>query len=456
MIKFALVLLFLPQVHAQLIAPEHNITYDLGYDDFFVTEVITLKNIGSIKGNLFRDSVYFTRGNAWDVNVEVIGEITRYELKERPTTIVVNLTFWKGENRKIRLEYKRSDMLYKGEVNVLSGLTLGKYPWVPRKVNLKFIAPREYQFGNMSVFSKKIQERGRETLVYQLKPIDPDSLKSIVEGFPLTLEYAKYREMAAHQIEKIEEFLPEVEFAIKEANTTLHNAIRYKADAREAIKLYNKSIGLLEKAKTELQLAALKNDPGMEDYHPYEAYFYASDSLSKAKEAWRTASEAENLANFAIQAFLEGEIARIGKDLEKMEEREDKAELPGTIVLGAIFLLAFLLLIGKYRKREIWTSKLEDFRVIKDLKRKKFAGFEEKVRRVKRGEEIAREILALKIEKRNLDSEIDNLAKKKMEKDYSAEKKKLEKKISVVTSKIHTLERELEELRKTKSNKRFL
>jgi exonuclease VII small subunit len=462
-----LILLVLPCVHAQegLLVPQHNLTYYLGEDYIYVEEVIIFENIGRATGNLFRDSLYFVRGDAWDVDVDVTGETPRYKVERGEfTTITVDLTFWKGESRRVAMSYRRSDILYKGEgVNTLSGLALGKYPWIVGKTALKFVAPKGYQFGNLTPSAEVVEERGQETITYEAKPITVKELTAINEGFPVTIEYANYIELAEGQIKRAEDFVPEGEFHVSDANISIENAKGYDVGLTAALGAYAEAQELLEEAKTQLQLARIKNNPNYEEYYPYEAYSHALASVKLAKEASRKAAEAKNLANFEIQAALQKEISKIEGSLEEKSRRFEegmvllKEEKPKRnyygivlILILALGLLGALKTIKRERKRR---GTVEDFTVIGDLKRKTFVDFEKKADTVKKGVEIAREIRALRREREKLDLGMENLRKKKIsgeisEKAYKSEKEKLEERIGETATRIYKLEGKLKEIKR--------
>jgi hypothetical protein len=473
-LPLALLFMLIPLVSAQgeIVIQEHNLSYFLREGDFLVEEVILLENIGGPGGNLFRDSIYFTRGNARDVKVDVIGETPRYNLYEQGgnTIISINLTLWKGEKRQIIIRYSRSDMLYKGEaINVLSGLALGKYPWIPGRVNLKFTTPRGYQFGNFTPAAEKIVGENQETITYQLVPISTRDLAAIRNGFPVKIEYADYRELAKTQIKRAEDFIPEAEFLLRDANRSLESAEIYNVSLTEALEKYSQAQAKYQEAQLELQLAKIKNNPSYPEYYPYEAYLHALKAVGYAKDAYRSATEVKNLADSGIRRALEKEISDLEMEFERrfrsIEERpaapivvkEEEAERNYIgIALGIAVLAALLFGAVKMAGREVERRRtVQEFRVIGDLKRKTFTGFEKKVDTVKKGVEIAKKIRDLKREKEKLDLEMEELRRKKVageisEREFRVQKEELEGKIGKVGSEIYDLEKQLKELRRSK------
>lgn len=98
---------------------------------------------------------------------------------------------------------------------------------------------------------------------------------------------------------------------------------------------------------------------------------------------------------------------------------------------------------------------MRDFRVINDLKRKKFRGFDAQVDKVKKEVELASEIRKLRRKRDELESRISELKEKRMADEISkdvfiAEKNSLEGSITDIDLKLRPLEDKLEEIKRVK------
>jgi|GEM_PF-1358772 hypothetical protein len=466
-----LFIIFVPGVNAQeILIKAHNLSYTLGENDFLVEENIHIENVGGPTGNLFRDSIYFARGDAQDVEVEVIGEPSKYSVftSNKNTIITVNLTMWRGEKRWIILKYRRTDMLFRGEnINVLSGLALGKYPWIPGRVYIEFKTPVGYQFGNITPPADKTLEGGREKISYEAIPITIKDLSAIRDGFPVKIEYANYKELAEEQIKKAEDFILEAEFIINDTRSGITNAAEHNINLSNANDTYNKAYALLEKAKDLVVIARIKNNPEYPEYSPYEAYISSTDSIEYARDSYRLALQAKNLANLGVQSALERQIEEIGKSLD--ERIEGLQESPIVIkseeksfninnFLAAFIAVILALSIGMvYVTRSMLEKRktLQEFRVINNLKRRTFTGFEKKIETVNKRVSIAKEIRDLKKEKEKMDIVLEELRRKKASgeitgRTYNSEKKRVENKINDIMARLYELEKALKELKKVK------
>ncbi|MEE9474308.1 MAG: hypothetical protein V3V36_01405, partial [Candidatus Hydrothermarchaeaceae archaeon] len=444
----------------------HNLTYTLGESDFVVEEVIVFENTGTPSGNLFKDNVYLIRGNARDVEVDVIGKNTGYSVEYSPlTTININLLFWRGEKREIILKYRRSDMLFRGDtIHVISGLALGTYPWIIDRASITFIAPEGFQFGNVTPDVTKTFEGSREVLTYDIAPVNIKDLTAIREGFPIRIEYAKYDEMAVSGMKAAREFIGEAESDLENANKSIENAMSYGSDTTSVLTLFATANHMLDDSKKAFELAEIKSNPYSAEYHPYGAYYYAKTSKDLAGDASRKAEESKDLANYEIQRTLEERISGIGSKLSEQPEYVEAAEPRPLINYWAaiILILAALVIFGAYKYtgsyREfpaIKRSTVKDFKAIDELKYKTFTGFDKKVDTVKHGTELATEIRSLMRKKEKLDFGIENLRKKKAtgeipDHTFESEKEKLHRQIDETVANIEKLQIKLKEIKKVK------
>ncbi len=441
-------------VYAQNIyVQEHNLTYYLDENDFFVEEKLIFRNIAD--ASPFEGRVYLTRGNAGDIRLN--GE-TYTPAEGYPSVITLGLEIWSKEEAKVALSYRRSDMLYEKDLTkLLEGLALGKYPWLVHKTNIKFISPKNSQFGSFSPKADKIRERDNEILFYSTSIFE--NISAIQDGFPVRIEYANFKELALQEIAASKTLIDEAAHAAVDANATIQNAQSYDANLTTAVASCTQSTQLLQNARAQLQLAEAKYNS--KEYS--ESMKSAKGSEEHAKSALREAAKAKNLANLETQAALQRRIARIESNLTQQAQLPKNLTLPpeagkveergigyAVALIGLTFLIA--LIAFKARRAEI-KSRLQEFRSIDELKRRRFLGFERGIDAVKKSTEIAGEARALNKEKEKLKSGIEDLRKKKVaneitEKAFESEKKELEEKIREIDSNVDALQKELRRLKK--------
>lgn len=461
-----------------LFVSRHKVTYTLGESDFAVEEVIVFENMGTLSSNLFKDNVYLTRGNAWGVEVDVIGKDMGHSVKYLDQTVInINLLLWRGEKREVTLKYRRSDMLFRGDViHVFSGNALGIYQyWTLHRASVKFIAPAGFLFGNVTPYATKVFEDGRETLTYDLAPVNIENLTAIRDGLPVRIEYAKYGEMAITEMKNAREFVGEAESDLRTANKSVENARSYGSNMTQILTLFAGANDALDDSKDALELAEVRSNPYSAEYGPYEAYYHARKSKNFAKEASGKAEESKDLANYEIQRTLEERISGIGSQLSEQVKRSDAAQVSepdrpnavGPLVshgVAIILILAALVMVifGAYMYRHpgrdaptLKRSKVEDFKAINELKYKTFKGFDKKLDTVKYGTELAAEIRRLMRKMGKLELGIENLRKKKVageisEHAFKADRKKLKKRIEEAAAEIDGLQVKLKESKKAK------
>lgn len=475
-----LMLAVLPSAFAQegLFVPWHSVTYTLGESDFFVEERIIFENKGSLNSNLFRDNVYFSRGNAQDVAVDVKGKNLGYSVEYSPfTTINIKLLLWKGEKREVTLRYRRSDMIFRGDaISAISGLALGKYPWTIDKAKITFIAPDGFLFGNVTPYVTKTVIEGRETLSYDLSPINLANFTAIRDGFPVRIEYAKYEGMALSEIKNAREFIEDLNLDIKSANKSIENARGHGSELEQVLALFSVAMSTHENSKIALDLAEIKSNAYSEEYNPYLAYYYAIKSKNLSKDASRMADESKDLANFETQRTLEERISGIGSKLSGLPDDPGKAPPPSLVPekpkegfgslkgpLAAIILILVALAVSSayiYRGKDRGTPEpkrgtVRDFKGISDLKYKNFEGFDKKINTVKHSTALATEIRSLMKRKEKQEFDIETLRNMKISgqmtgKKFEAEKEKIDRKIDETAANIARLQIKLKDIKKAK------
>lgn len=473
-----LILAALPQAFAQegLFVSRHNITYTLGESDFLAEEGIVFENMGTSSGNLFKDNVYFTRGDAREVEVEAAKVDLKYSVEYLDSTIInIDLLIWRGEKRVVTLKYDRSDMLFtKDRVHSISGLALGKYSWIADRATVKFIAPVGFQFGGVVPPAAKTIEGAREVITYDVAPINLENLTAIREGLPVRFEYAKFDELAITEMTTAREFIEDGKSSLKSANKSVESAVGQVQDTTQILTLFEIASTMLNEAKNALDLAEIKSNQYSAEYSPYEAYYYAKQSRNLSRDASRKAEEAKDLANYEIQRVLKDEISGIGS---KLQERSDagaalapgpdkpqEAEAPGRMawpgialisILGTVVIFDLYRRLGGY-KRASASKKgtVRDFRAIDELKHKTFKGFDKKLDTVKHGTELAAEIRDLRRKKEELESGRVTLQRKKERKEVSqhqfeAGTEELDREIIETLLKIDELKSRLNELKRS-------
>jgi chromosome segregation ATPase len=349
---------------------------------------------------------------------------------------------------------------------------LGKYTWIADRATVKFIAPVGFQFGDVVPPAAKTIEESKEVLTYDVAPINLENLTAIKEGLPVRLEYAKYDEMTITEMKTAREFIEEAEFDLLNANKSIENAKIHIQDTTQILTLFEIASTTLDEAKNARDLAQIKSNQYSAEYSPYEAYHYAKESRTLAREASRKAEESKDLANYEIQRALEEKISGIGSKLR--EQSDTRAALTSEIDkppeaeespwtgygLAVILILAAVVIFDIYRRSgglrrapAFKKSTVRDFRAIGELKHKSFKGFDKKLDTVKHGTELATKIRALRKKKEELEFERGRLERKRekeeiQEHQFEMDKEKLDREINDITSKIDEHKARLNELKK--------
>ena len=456
-LQILFLLLLVPLAHAetQLSAMEHNITYFLGGENLSVTEDITLRN----RPFSVTSPVYYHLGTgARGISVKVTGG-AEYRVDETYGGVIFNFRNAYSIKVRVRLHYsyplslRRSDgtYLFKGEALKRA------YPWGINVVNLRFVLPPGFSFGEVS---PEPQERGDSYILYRTTYLDARAY----EGFPVSIEYANYRELAEKSLDLAKAREHDTLLAVREANQSIENAKSYGANLSTALESYREALTHLQNYFRLAKQAELTLDK-----NSYQAYKSAFSAVKELELAGIKARDAYSRANFAIQLALERKLTTFEENLSSMSRKPEAkrvvvVEQPARganlykyafFALAALFLVfvaseAYRILAPKsYRRR----SSVKDFRVIGDLKRKTFNGFERKVARVKRGVDIAQEIRSLRRRREKLELGIENARRKHIQGEISAElyeleREKFEGEIEEIDRRIALLEKELSEIKR--------
>ena len=452
---FVLFILLAPLAHAeaQLSAVEHNITYFLGESNLSVSEEITLRN----KPFSVTSPIYYHLGSgAQEISVLTAGGVG-YKIDETYGGVIFDFRNAYATKVAIKLHYtfplslRRSDgtYLFKGEALKRA------YPWGISVVNLRFTLPPGFSFGEVS---PEPQESGEGYILYRITYLDARAY----QGFPVSIEYAKYSELAEKSLSLAKAREQDTLLAVREANQSIENARAYEANLSEALKSYREALNHLQNYFQLVKQAEL-----LLEENSYEAYRKASSAVEELELAGIRARDAYSSANFAIQHALEKRLSSFEENLSSLGSAEKERVVvvqpaKGTnlykyafFALAALFAIfigseAYRILAPKsYRRR----SSVKDFRVIGDLKRKTFNGFEKKVARVKRGVDLAQEIRSLRKRREKLKLGIENAKKKYLQGEitaelYELEKEKFEREIEEIDRRIALLEKELTEIKR--------
>ncbi len=498
------VLFLLPQVvNGQLYVTEYNLTYSLGEDEYEVEEIFRIKNGGN--PFIFPSQVEIFRGDAKEMEAysSLYGSTffveyeypTRFALSLKKTGIVKEIL--------LVLKYKRKEGLFrKNKIRHFMFPDIGRYPWgkwedcvanyniCQYNANIKIIAPKENQFGNITPTTKGKVEDGREVLMFGLTVLE--NITVLSAGFPVDLEFADYNTLATSELNSAKSLVSQSYFTLRDANITVINAKNYEADVANAAASLEEAVILYEMANSVLMQGEQLLEAPETEY--YRAYLSGIDAIELARQASGKAAEAKNLANLDIQNSLEKRITALASNLsqeqllrenlgktlvenlsqklgevEKVEQVEvivpftpppgrNYYEIGFFVLLGGLVLygVANLVLFVKGEESRA-RGKVSDYRVIGDLKRKSFEGFERKVDTVKHEVDLATEIRRMRKGREKYLLGIENLRKKKLageikKKTFTSEKNNFEKQISEIDTKLEELEAQLKEMKEKGSD----
>ncbi len=498
-----LLLALMPSVSGEFIVSEYNVTYELGDADYIVTESMRVKSLNPLS---HEDFLTLKRGDAREVEAAAsIKEISFRAIYDYPTTISIDLRKVPIlKEMTLALRYRRSEGLgAKGTARIFSFSDLGRYPFdsfdecirnfndCKYKAVITIVGPDGKQFGKISPVAS-VEGKGTvaEKLVYRMTLLE--NITEARDGLAFSVEYANYRGMAMDELATAETLLDQIVLVLAEANASIRNAETYSLDLGQVNALYNESSTLYKNALLKHGSAQSFLNPPANEY--YRAYLLSAESGVLARESYTKANDAKNLANFLIQRSLEREIAKLGKSLqqqhearadlnkalaenftralEEMERKRAEIEVPSApqAVVQApgrnYYAVAFFLLLGSiviygaasavlYARRTKLKERgsVSQFRVIEDLKKKTFVGFERKVDTVKHEVALAARIRELRSTGEKFSLGIENLKKKKLDDEisqaaYESEKKKFEDQLAQINAEVEELEEQLKALKK--------
>jgi len=448
-------LLLLPLVHAeaQLSAVEHNITYLLGEENISVEEVVLLQNSPfSVTSPVY----YHLAPGAENIAVKASGGAS-YQVDETYGGVIFSFRNAYSTRVKIELSYSYTGSLRRSDGSYLfEGEALKRaYPWGIMMVNLRFVLPPGYSFGEVSPEPTRREER---SLFYRITYLQPEAY----QGFPVRIEYGNYRELAEKSLSLAEAREHETFLAIREANRSILNALSYGANVSRAEESFEQA---LEHLQSYFQLR--REAEMLLEQSSYLAYMKAEEAVEELELAGIRAREVQSGASYAIQQALERKLSSFEENLSRLRtpEKEERIVVVerqesslykyaffGLAALFALFIASEvrrILAPRSYRRR----SSVKDFRVIGDLKHRTFNGFEKKVARVKRGVDIAQEIRELRRRREKLKLGVENARKKfaagEISREmYQAERERFEAEIEEIDARIAELERELSRVKK--------
>ncbi|MEE8358881.1 MAG: hypothetical protein V3R82_05680, partial [Candidatus Hydrothermarchaeales archaeon] len=488
-----LITLGLSTVHAQagLYVSQHNITYRLFENNFQVEEKIVFENTGDSVFTVQR-YVKLERGNTSNIEVEGIAEknIQVYD-SEYPTIIQWYMEVNKGAAKEVTIRYSRTDGLSEQDhIKIFKSNTLGRYSWETTQATIKFITPPGYQFGNIiPPVPKKIVDNKEETTYRLILPYDKIFL---TYGLPVEIEYAKFKELSFAKMDVARGKITDAKRNIDRANDTIENSRGYDANLTESLGLYNQSLQILNATEKEMILAEAAYSSSASEY--YTAYVHATNAESLANNASEKAAKAEQKANFEVQNVLNKKILALTTIMTPMptetapptittppptttqpptsptpttQPPQTRTEAPPISpttkskrsIIWYLTLAVIIIGVGgfilKKEKPSGRRGEVRDFRVINDLKRKKFRGFDEQVDKVKKEVELASKIRKLRRKRDELESHINEIKEKRMADEISkdafvAEKNGLEGSITDIDLKLRPLEDKLDEIKRVK------
>ncbi|MEK6977802.1 MAG: hypothetical protein AABX40_05290 [Candidatus Hydrothermarchaeota archaeon] len=454
-------LILIPQAHAQgLVVALHNATYTLEDGMAVVEEIMVFEYRGN---DIFlEEKVYLSRDGT--EGIEVSG--TNYKVEAgRPAGIILNLFIIRDESKRVTLKYRRGDMLTeRGPIKRFEGLALGRYTWLAKEANIKIIVPEGYQLGNATPGGKRYTDAGKEVILYRARLFD--GLDKIQDGFPIYVEYARFRELWLGEMGTARTLVLEASYDLADANATIA-----KNPVGEPLELYQQAGGEIQKAVELLQMAEVAASPPGRAYYP--AYLMVKEAGGRARLAARGATKARDLFNARAQRELEEKMRGMEQNFSRQSEalernltakiedlkrgdepRETSPALRSALPIIVLVALLAVTATGVSRLRRTEgprKGQIQEYRAIGDLKRKTFEGFEAKLGAVRRSSEIAAEIKGLMEEKRALEGGLEGLREKRMRGEladlaFIVEKKRVERQVNEVASRIFALEQELEKM----------
>lgn len=444
----------IPIVNAQelLIVREHNLTYYLSLENFHVDEHLVFEKPGG--PFTFEGEVYFLRGNAWNVRVEGFP----YKVIEGPPTrISLKFMISTGQKKMVSLGYERSDLLSEEDgVHIFEGLALGSYKWPVKKAKIRFVAPEGYQFGRYVPSTGIVTKGEREVLTYTLSTIE--NLSALLQGFPVRIEYANYKDLAIREIELSRLLISTAEFEVEMGNITLRKLSLAGENVTLYESVYSLSLAALKDAQTNLIRAF--------DYKNKKKYYEAFASAKAAgrlsrlaiDEARKLRAAEKMLSTIEEEKAAESEAATPEEKVGMKKVGEDKGESDKEVIPPIYIIMAAMILLAAFLIAFVrgWRRIEEKKEVSGVVLRKPSESFEKGLQRIKRRKDMAERIRGLMNDRLELERELRDVQKSLAsgwitEKEYTRRRYNILRKMGRLDAEMSKLEVELERLKKEDS-----
>jgi len=458
-IALILLIILLPGIHAQEIYSEqHNLTYFLNNAAKVEENIQLVLMPFSVKNPLY----YPLPEDSSNITIKAPKSV-RYTINFDRKYIIFDMSQVPVNHIDVEINYTRLNSIFEQ-----NGLAFKKYlPWVTYSVNVKFVIPPNYDFGSISPPARVFTIGNSKAIEYNANI--RFNFSTITDGIPVNITYANYRKLADETITITKARQSEVLFAFKDANSSLENAQTYNLNVSNQVLLYREAGGELYSYFGEINLAENLMSSG----YYYPAYLHARKALSLLDDTSIKSRDVSRNVSISVQRALEREILKVSN----MSSREKKYELNATvtplrttsspggkssaapyiIIFSVLFgIIVAVYLISKSMPANVGkTSRMRDFRVISDLKKKKFSGFDRKVETTRERAGLASEIRKLSKLRSQYELGIENLKKKLVsneidEEQFTDDKGNLDREIEAIDRDILILKKKLDESRKRK------
>jgi hypothetical protein len=274
----------------------------------------------------------------------------------------------------------------------------------------------------------------------------------VLSGFPVKIEYADYKDLARRELRLAETLISSAEFELELGRTALSSVAGYGGNTSMPEAHYALASSALLDSRENHRLAAGYEAGG--SY--YRAYASARASSQLAKLAIDEARKARSAAELEIQRVLQRKLAEaVNRSIPK-EEKATATPEPEPEPWRNVFLMILvvaLLLVAALLRRKPGVEKPRDFAGIRDLKRRRFEGFERKIEGVKRRRNLAVKIRELMHQRKSLETRLEELHRsmatgKITKKAYSSKRRTLLSEAEKIDAERSRLEAELEKIRK--------
>ncbi len=464
-IALILLIILLPGIHAQEIYSEqHNLTYFLNNAAKVEENIQLVLMPFSVKNPLY----YPLPEDSYNITIKAPKSV-RYTINFDRKYIIFDMSQVPVNHIDVEINYTRLNSIFEQNgVKSYSGLAFKKYlPWVTYSVNVKFVIPPNYDFGSISPPARVFTIGNSKAIEYNANI--RFNFSTITDGIPVNITYANYRKLADETITITKARQSEVLFAFKDANSSLENAQTYNLNVSNQVLLYREAGGELYSYFGEINLAENLMSSG----YYYPAYLHARKALSLLDDTSIKSRDVSRNVSISVQRALEREILKVSN----ISSREKKYELNATVAplrttsspggksSAAPYILIFSVLFGiivavylisKSMPANVGkTSRMRDFRVISDLKKKKFSGFDRKVETTRERAGLASEIRKLSKLRGQYELGIENLRKKLAlneidEEQFTNDREELDREIEAIDKEIVILKKKLAEIRKRK------